>query len=606
MALLKEKNSSSICLHETVTNILLIVWIMALLVTNFIRNFYGVEITDEAFYVAETVSVIRGNVPYAYVMGRTAGFTFIMLPFVKVYSLLVPDLEGLFIYTRISFMVFRLAVIVISYRLLKNFYNKKYLIFILSLLIPISAVATPNFSYNTVSVWLFFQVGAVQLWGLKSSDTKSKYKAAVFSGVMVAFAELAHPGQILNVVWFGIIYLICYEKERFKCFFTYCGAGVITTVCIMIVLMFQTSPAKLAFGWETILKWTNANPASFTVWEQLQNMYESASWELAIFTKCIVIWSLVYLIQLMSKRVQIKKESKALRWALNVVRQIEFMDSLLLAVLICSVKLMKEGDAHYNPCYLGVLGVVLTGIVCAIQFKKREEGTWFVILEFMLFPFFYFIVTGLFTDTLAFYRLWQFIFCIIGFGILLEKHFKESRMWRRTFILISLSSVFLTLLYSNYNYVYREEPIDMLDTKVDKGVYKNIYTTSVKAKSLIELEEYVRENTQKEEKVLFMDLAPMAYFMSDAIPWTPSTWDRMQYSYGFNQPEIVYRYFQNRGDIPDKIIYIDSGRDECLSIDAEGYLFNDFVNENYTLTAEDNLNEMFSTKMYTLQDNINE
>lgn len=77
-----------------------------------------------------------------------------------------------------------------------------------------------------------------------------------------------------------------------------------------------------------------------------------------------------------------------------------------------------------------------------------------------------------------------------------------------------------------------------------------------------------------------------------------STWDTMQYSYGFNHPEIMYRYFKNKGSIPDIVIYIDFGRDEQISVDDENYLFNDFINKYYVLDDSQTLNDQFRVKKY--------
>ena len=88
-----------------VLDILLICWILFLLTITLVRNCYGIEITDEAFHISESISVMRGNIPYTYAMSCTPGFTFIMLPLVKLYSFLVPDLEGIFLFTLYSIML---------------------------------------------------------------------------------------------------------------------------------------------------------------------------------------------------------------------------------------------------------------------------------------------------------------------------------------------------------------------------------------------------------------------------------------------------------------------------------------------------------------------
>ena len=49
--------------------------------------------------------------------------------------------------------------------------------------------------------------------------------------------------------------------------------------------------------------------------------------------------------------------------------------------------------------------------------------------------------------------------------------------------------------------------------------------------------------------------------------------------------------------IPDKIIYVDYGRDDKLSIEDPEYRYNDWVNEYYDLVEDIELNETFSRVM---------
>lgn len=93
-----------------------------------------------------------------------------------------------------------------------------------------------------------------------------------------------------------------------------------------------------------------------------------------------------------------------------------------------------------------------------------------------------------------------------------------------------------------------------------------------------------------------MDTAPVAYLMTDAKICAPSTWGIMQYVFGGNNPEIMYRYFKMMEKIPDSIIYIYWRRD--LSIEDNNFKFNDFVNENYDLSEETEIGDTFRVLVY--------
>lgn len=140
-------------------------------------------------------------------------------------------------------------------------------------------------------------------------------------------------------------------------------------------------------------------------------------------------------------------------------------------------------------------------------------------------------------------------------------------------------------IYGAYAYMYREADFSLLTSRVESGPYKGLYTTQERNDGVTELEKYVRRYTSSEDLLLVMDNDPFIYLMSDAVPCAPSTWDMALYSYKFDEPQLYYDYFRVTGREPTKIIYMNYGRDEVMSIDTD-YRFNEFVKEKYELIYE--------------------
>ena len=151
-------------------------------------------------------------------------------------------------------------------------------------------------------------------------------------------------------------------------------------------------------------------------------------------------------------------------------------------------------------------------------------------------------------------------------------------------------------LMNYYGYMYRDEPMNRQNYKVEYGVYSGLYTTRARGEGLVSLEKTIRSATNSFDNILFMDCVPMAYLMTDARYTAPSTWDIQQYTYGFTDDTLLQKYFKIAGRTPDKIIYIFTGRDKVLSIDSKDYKFNDYVNRNYKLTS--NINAYYPVKIY--------
>ena len=159
-------------------------------------------------------------------------------------------------------------------------------------------------------------------------------------------------------------------------------------------------------------------------------------------------------------------------------------------------------------------------------------------------------------------------------------------------------------LLINNSYVYRDAPMNELIYKVKTGIFKGIYTTEQNAADIMELESFIHDNTSEDEWIKFMDNVPMGYLFSDGKMCDIRTWDDMNYTYKRNNPTKMYKYFVNREVIPDKLIYVDFGRDEQLSIEDDQWNFNEFVNEFYSFESEEILNETFRVKIYLLNPGV--
>ena len=63
------------------------------------------------------------------------------------------------------------------------------------------------------------------------------------------------------------------------------------------------------------------------------------------------------------------------------------------------------------------------------------------------------------------------------------------------------------------------------------------------------------------------------------------------------------REYRFEGKVPSKIVYIDKGGGELMSIEVDGWKFNDFVNAGYIL-KEDVENIGFRVRVYDLTDSV--
>lgn len=547
------------------------------------RNCCGIEITDEAFYVSEAVSILRGNAPVVFTMSDKPFFPVLLMECIRLYQLLIPDLEGIFLFSRTVFLVFRLCISAVIYIVLRKEFNRQYLIFALCVLFTIWGNSIPNLSYNTISCWLIILAGAITYISLTTQNTGKSRIFSGITGVLISLAVLAHVGQALNAVWFGIMYLLFGKAQKRRInFMIYAYSGAGAAFCVLFLLLLQYGRDKLIFGLETAFHYIN-RPAQQGIEGNIKYTLDNIGWVLIIFG---VVFSVTFFYRM--ARIKFKK-----------IPSVNFEDATLAAVFLCMLRLLfRYNDPATNLLKVGAVGGVFLLAVggMAVADKDRKAGQ--IITAFMTFPVIYVIICGFGMDTMAYKRFWMFGFIFFGGVLLFERYFRHGSIPRKALCCLTFVFVFIAIASSEWSYLYRENSLWELDTKVTEGVYKGIYTTAQKADDTQALEKYIKEITSKEDRVLFLDNVPVGYMMSEAVPWTPSTWDLTAYTYGFNNPDILYRYFENKGAAPTKIIYVDYGRDEKMSIDDEKHLFNDFINENYVFSESRFIGDTYEVRVY--------
>lgn len=547
----------------------------------FVRAFFGTEFTDEAYTVSDALAVMHGNIPFTYNNSMIAvGMSFIPVMFYKIYELFVPDLEGIFLYSRLTFVVFRLCIIVAIYILLKGEVSRKHRLLIAGVLIPFvgSSVFIQNWGYNATATYIilltvFMLYNTLRRWrsGIK------QYIRLFASGFLTAIGVFAHPVYVVAV--FVFIFLICMnveKKEQFKAALLYCMGGILEIFIVLIPIILQSGLDKFFYGAETMLV---GGPKGYIK----DTVFERASYVVSlIWPGWILLGSGTILIYYLSRkfiRLEEKESFKKEYWILAVGYSILFCIIYYIIVI-------------QNDFYIFVGSVCVGAFLLLIPTYKRWSSlSWYLGVYNISF------IIVMTITTLTGDRLYYCIPMLIPVLIILFH--QRTKLFHYIAVFISVIMILLQG-YTDFTDVYRDDMIANLTTRVELGVYKGIYTTADRAKDVVELEQYLNENIREEESVSFRDNAPVAYLMRNTNICDVRTWDTMQYSYGCDDPTLMYRYYKNKEQIPDVIAYIDFGRDKVMSIEnsSDVFQYNDFVNKYFYLDQNDFKNDTFRVLIY--------
>lgn len=541
----------------------------------FLRCFFGSEFTDEAYTVSDTLAIMHGNVPYAFDKSRLAGQSFVPILFYGIYELFVPSLEGIFLYSRIMFLLFRIGILAIIYYVLRNEISRKWRLGLIAILIPFQGTDYFNFSYNSIAVYVTFLV-AILLYLSHNMSQKKRMRTLFLCGFLTAISVFAHVMYAVAVFIFMLLIFLDSDKDKIKSVIMYCLGGIFEILVVIIPIIIQVGMDKFIYGVESMLLGNPDGYITSTLSERFARVFEVVQdyWGVLFAVAFVMLY-------LGNKYIRVHEEKLGMReyWILAVV--LGAVSSIVYA----------SSDIFYFRIYLGCICVGMFVLLCPL-YKRRHELAWYVGIYNLVFL----LCMTLFTLNGVDRFIFSVTLVIVPIA-LIDK--TKSSIIRNASIILVLVFVMLQGL-SDFKSIYRDDFISNLNTRVESGVYKGIYTTGARARDIVELEDYINSNISDDEYVSFRDNAPVGYLMSSRNICDVMTWDEMQWTYKCDNPTTMYRYYKNTERIPDVIMYIDFGRDESLSIEnpSDVFQYNDFVNEYYDLVDNSFKNETFRVLLY--------
>ncbi|SEA32522.1 hypothetical protein [Selenomonas ruminantium] len=597
--------------------------IVIVLFFSIIRLFYGVELSDESYAVAETYLVAEGALPYVNNWSQMPGFTMLLAPFVKAYTVIVGGTDGIFLFFRfLSFLINGFTAFMVAY-LLKGYVKNRIMLTMIVLIYVgasgcdyVAAFRGDRLAIDLMAIGMLLVVNCLM-------DREVRKIRIYLSGILSALAVWAYPTFAVQFVYVVIlIAFLCFRQKRgyhmLACFLY----GAISAGAVMLgYLALNSGMGEIIQGTKYLLKdvtyFQLKNTGLGKVPRYIGSTILQVGRWLYFSADCFVTYALIGVV-LFRKRIFRMDE---LYYSVKriVVKRTVFL-SLITGIsvyLLWQVWNLKTADGA--TISLHAWGLLTLAVPIVYFFVKIEKKICNYLMAFVWFPTYVcVIVTGISTYSGMFGRQAllknsAFLLGLFTCFAVADVFGKSSKEGVDDVFLVKLFSglsklipvgmmsvISFTFLFNAYTYVYRDESIRLLDTVMTEGPYKGMCTTKIRADGLIELDRLIDEYISKDDYLLAMDNDPFIYLMSKGKMCTPSTWDQALYSYHFDKPDLYYDYFHVTGREPTKIIYFNYGRDKKMSIDVE-YKFNDYVNSNYHKIYENR--DIFEWE-YCKKDNI--
>lgn len=542
-----------------------------------IRCFFGIEITDEAYYLAEGRTVFEGNLPYALNNSLIVGMTFVMMPFIFLFRLFSPDYEGFFLFMRLSFVCFKTCVLIVSFFLLKRKASLYAALCSILVMAAYHMYSIQNFSYNTISSLLIFLVGII-LYILDGKPQNVLNGIGYFiAGCLSAVTVLTHPVHSVSVILFIILLFIFHCNKRD--ILSYVFGGIIQTALLLLIVIFQSGFFPLIEGLKDLFLFGKPSFAVTGKRTFASTIYVIAAsgWRFfAIFT-FILFFSLFVITRHKKRRISVE-----LFYEPNIIF------SLCIAMIVSCCCIVRFCSTQSTIAFMGFI-VSIVIIILLLRFFK-QKALWYISMPALLFC----MVEAFCAEGSPFPRFSHVIPGITSLFIIYDANIPDLQKNRKLYVFPIITTLILVFCQiTGLRYVYRDAILPELTYKMNQGIFKGLYTTEQRGKATLEFEEYIRSITKENELIQFRDNVPVGYLFMRGKVCDVRTWDCMLYDNGQNNPKSLYSYYERSGNIPDKIIYVDLGTSDHLSIYEDSFLYNTFVKSHYYLQSDTELNGIY-------------
>lgn len=531
------------------------IFVAILIAIAVLRCFFGIETTDEAMYIAESVSVADGIIPYVTNWFHSSGYAVAAAPFIKLYGAITGGYEGIFLFTRIMYTVVKIALLAWGVLVVRKVYSLRTAVLFLIPLILFSPASISNFSYNTIPFFLNILVACYMMRLLKQGNNRD----AVWAAVLVACATFLNPTNVVMAFWWlaVLIFFSIRNVISAECIGKYIavGLGVAVVVCLLL--------SSLAGGVSVFIEgFTSA--MKYNPYLYHKEVTGAAQW--AYIKPMLMGMIFCGALCLICSFVFARKKTHRVKWGVQI--------GTAIFVLVICMYYCKQAAYIMRVLTGGLILVPL--ILCMLEKTDRK----------LLFVWWLPSVLNLTVSAVTSYygiadRAYLLLPAVLMLTLLLEEEYidKDSMTGINFFPVLLSFGLFCSL----FGYTYRDANVWHSNSRVESGIYRGLFTTEDNNRYLTSLEAYVKDVTEPEDYIFAQQSFPALYLMSEGKMLAPTSWSAFVfYNIPYTGNDYVRRYFEFVQKEPDVILYHYNNFGPAVDMEKDEYPFCTFIRENYT------------------------
>ncbi len=515
---------------------------------------FSVELTDEVHGIASIYNIYQGKVPFVTSWDYHTGWC-ILSPIFSAFCRFSPNMEGIMLFFRYVYVIFScVCIAIVAFLLYKKTLDKDLCLLTIS---GIFWVSSSFFQVNYNSFTIYILLIVTVLLHTSKKEEREILRYFVMGGLM-SLVCISYPTFIVGAVFLTLpIAIRNHERrERHKIIYYMLG-GCVAASFFLVYILYNGSFAMLCKGLEEMLLSPHEASKGTIGIQFIKDTFLSPlkSFFLRKFTVVLMLYVLLEVV-------------------IGVWQGTGW--KLINAIAFIIYSIINLHYVHQTNGYVifgDLIGLIIFTIIADRKEVKRYWLWWIVLLLFILI---YSLTSDNKNILFSFELIGPFIF-VLAILIVHDICFSDYRYIGFIFALVLAVSG----ICHEYMYVYRDEPIKELNVKVEKGIYKGLYTTESRKNFVESLEDTVSEYVSETDRICTVTRMPAVYLMSKAQICAPQTWDAQFLTRGYTSARPLLEYFRVFDIVPDILVASDMEISDFYN--NPRYEINTFISENYEL-----------------------
>lgn len=487
------------------------------------RLAFGVDLTDEAYYLAVPWRFVHGARPFVDEAGVQQTASLLTTPFVKLYALLVPGGDGIVLAFRFLFAIALGLVVWSAFAYLKRRLPWPVALVVSCVTLAWVPYCIPALSYNTIGIGALTVGSFIGLGAIEDSSGRRLGLAGLLHGI----ACVAYPTLAVPVVVFGVAAWFFVGAGKRRPLAWWAAAIALVGAALGAYLLFvgvKNIESTLAYT-ESFGLSVGGIQRSRLIWRGLAVTATPlrplfvvvALGGAAVYAK----WPKVGAALLLAAPLSALAFSQSDSWSLQ--------SFYLLAVTIAVAAAVVLG-AWTRPEARGLAFVVfLPGVVAGLTLGYTSTNLSHQIGLGMLGA----VVAGL---------------AVVAMLVLAV----PGRVWAPALFLM-LAGVIATMSVMLWSCMYRDGPLETLTAVVPSGPYAGLRTTPAQSALVVGLESDIRGALKPGGKLLVYDALPGAYLMAPVAGSALNTYQFSPAHYPQARRDHPLAYIRDNG-MPDVVV----------------------------------------------------